>query len=174
MRPQPMFLVIAALVSCHSAPSPQPGPAPEGASAADTTVSLIALTRIHGAEPTVPDYTLLFTASGEVFYSGSPAIPAPGLFSGHISSGSFHRLASQLTAGGLAPATSGTSQAVTPQCHAAAQLTVSLQTANGHYAVTSFCAGSVQEKALAAPIYQATEATFWQPGMRRLTLVPPK
>ena len=174
MRGNLTLLVATAAICCHPAPASQPSPAPEGTVGSDTMVTLIALTRTYGTQPSVPNYTLLFTASGEVFYSGSLAIPTPGLFSGRISTGTFHRLATQLSEAGLVPLTTGAGTVVAGDCHAEATLALSLQTANGHYAVTSFCAGSAQEKAFATPIYKVTEAMLWQPGMRRLTLVPPK
>ena len=174
MRGNLGFLIATALISCHSAPAPQPGPAPEGTVASDKAVSLIGLIRTQGTQPGVPDYTLLFTASGEAFYSGALAIPTPGLFSGRISTGNFQHLASQLTEAGLVPVASGGSASVADDCRGNAKLALSLQVANGYYVVTTFCAGSVQEKALATPIYNATEAIIWQPGMRRLTLIPPK
>ena len=173
MRDSLILLAAAALASCRSAPSAQPSPVPEGSAASRPTVSLIALSRTHGGPPTVPDYTVLLTASGETFYSGSATIPVPGVYSGRLATGTFQQLASKLTDAGLVPVAPGESLAVAQNCHDEAMLTLSLQTGNGHYRVTSFCARSPEEARLAAPIYNALESVRWQPGMRQLTLVPP-
>jgi hypothetical protein len=107
-------------------------------------VGAIRLTRDHGPEVALPEFTLLFTPEGYALHMGARSVPVPGAYSGHFPRGAFGRLVTDLVDRGLWQA---------------------LRT-------SAFCAGSREERQLAAPVYAMTEEVRWVPRTPGPALVP--
>jgi hypothetical protein len=163
------FLVpTAALLGCHPSQIAQSCPPPATAPAA-LLVTQVMLRRSPDTGPTIPDFTLSLTASGDALYVGSLGVPVSGEYMGRLGPASFQRLVTELVAHGLMV---DAEQKTVPSCAPQAVISISVQTADGQYSGVTFCGRSDPESRLAGPIYSAIEKIRWYPGARLLGLGP--
>ncbi len=162
------ILPTALLLACHPTQVAQVCPNPATAPAS-LLVTQVLLRRSPQSGPSVPDYTLSLTASGDALYVGSRSVPVSGEYMGRLGSSGFQRMVSELITRGLQV---NGEQQVGPDCAPQAVISISVQTADGRYSGVSFCGHSDSEASLARPIYSAIEQIRWYPGARLLALGP--
>jgi hypothetical protein len=162
LRFLPFTCLLAACQHTQLAQScPTPVAAPSG--------MLVTQVLLRRGEPGGPQYSVSLTASGDALYVGAPSLPVPGAFMGRLNGTSFQRITTDLIARGLP--TDSTGRATHP-CDPEPEISVALQTADGHYSGSVFCAHSADESRFAGPIYSAIEQIRWFPGARILALGP--
>jgi hypothetical protein len=162
------LLPTAALLGCHPTQVAQSCPIPATAPAS-LLVTQVLLRRSPNTGPTVPDYTLSLTASGDALYVGSRTVPISGEYMGRLGPSGFQHLVTDLIARGLEM--TGEQKAV-PDCAPQAVISIAVQTADGRYSGVTFCGRTESETQLAKPIYSAIEQIRWYPGARLLALGP--
>lgn len=162
------LLPTAALLGCHPTQVVQSCPIP-ATGTASMLVTQVLFRRSPNSGPTVPDYTLSLTASGDALYVGSRAVPIPGEYMGRLGPSGFQRMVTDLLARGLEMTGE---QQILPDCAPQAVISISLQTADGRYSGVTFCGRSDSETRLATPVYSAIEQIRWYPGARLLALGP--
>jgi hypothetical protein len=153
------------LVACQNTQLARTCPSPV------TTPSGMLVTQVllRRGEAGAPLYTLSLTASGDALYVGGPTLPVPGAYMGRLDAARFQRIASDLIGRGVMADSAVTSAR---SCAPQPEISVSLQTADGHYTGVVFCGRSEQESRFASPIYTAIEQIRWYPGARTLALGP--
>lgn len=164
-----LFLVpIPALIACHPTQIAQSCPIPATAPAS-LLVSQVMFRRSPNGGPSIPDYTLSLTASGDALYVGSRTVPISGEYMGRLGPTGFQHMVSELVARGMQM--DGEKKTI-PDCTPQPLISISLQTADGRYSEVTFCGRSESESKLARPIYAAIEQIRWYPGARLLALGP--
>lgn len=163
-----LLLPVAFLIACRPTQLAQSCPNPATAPA-NLLVTQVLLRRSPNNGPSVPDYTLSLTASGDALYVGSRTVPVSGEYMGRLGPSGFQHMVSDLISRGLQM---NGEQQTSPDCAPQAVISIAVQTADGRYSGVSFCGRSDSESRLAHPIYSAIEQIRWYPGARLLALGP--
>jgi hypothetical protein len=167
-------VLAAVLVACQPSQVAQTCPTPEGTAPPALAVTQVLLRRGSDLIPSVADYTLSLTASGDALYVGSPTVPVPGEYMGRIGAAGFQRIVTDLFARGLTLEANLLEPRPGEPCTPQPLISIVVQTADGQYSGTSFCGRSDAESRLASPIYSAIEQIRWYPGNRSLALRLPE